>query len=224
VVAGWSRASGTIDPRLFGSAPCAETWEPISDWDRFTQYLQQDKPLRVIDKENQQLLYGAGGDDEIQGFANTPGILTHSVGVNDVVALDAIEESIELMRSQPGTLGAPSILITSPRSWSALRRIKDLYGRYYLSPDPTSEEANTLWGVPVMVTTQCNPGDGFLIDTDRFGKVIVREGLTVRQGLAEDDFVRNLLRWVFEERLNLAVERAEAVLMLTSLPTTMIGS
>ena len=60
MVAGWSRASGTIDPRLFGSAPCAETWEPISDWDRFTQYLQQDMPLRVIDKENQQLLYGAG--------------------------------------------------------------------------------------------------------------------------------------------------------------------
>jgi hypothetical protein len=54
--------------------------------------------------------------------------------------------------------------------------------------------------------------------------VIVREGLTVRQGLAEDDFIRNLLRWVWEERLNLGVERPNAVLYLTDLPTTMIGS
>jgi hypothetical protein len=49
---------------------------------------------------------------------------------------------------------------------------------------------------------------------------VVREGLVVRQGLSEDDFVRNLLRWVCEERLNLAVERPLAVLRLENLPTT----
>jgi hypothetical protein len=80
------------------------------------------------------------------------------------------KESIEYMRSQPGTLGEPDLFVISPSSWAALRRIKDNYGRYYLSPDPTQVEANQLWGVPVLVTTQCQPGDGFLIDTSRFGK------------------------------------------------------
>ena len=27
----------------------------------------------------------------------------------------------------------------------------------------------SLWGVPVLVTTQCNAGDGFLIDTTKMG-------------------------------------------------------
>lgn len=81
-----------------------------------------------------------------------------------------------------------------------------------------------LWGMPVLVTTQAIPGDMFLLDTTKFGKVIVREGITIRQGTADDDFVRNLLRWIYEERLNLGVERPSAILYLTSLPTTSYGS
>jgi hypothetical protein len=37
------------------------------------------------------------------------------------------------------------------------------------------------------------------LDTTKFGKVLIREGLTVRQGLAEDD--TNRLRWVPRQRL-----------------------
>jgi hypothetical protein len=70
--------------------------------------------------------------------------------------------------------------------------------RYILSPDPTREEANQLRGVPVLVTTQCNPGDGLLIDTTKFGKAQVREGLVMRQCTNRDDFSRNLMRWVVE--------------------------
>ncbi len=79
-------------------------------------------------------------------------------------------------------------------------------------------------GVPVLVTTQAVPGDAFLLDTSKFGKVVVREGITIRQGTADDDFIRNLLRWIYEERLNLAVERPSAILYVTSLPTTSYGS
>jgi HK97 family phage major capsid protein len=114
----------------------------------------------------------------------------------------------------------PDLFITSPSSWSALRRIKDTLNRYILSPDPSQGQVNSLWGVPVITTTAVPPGDGFLIDTNLFGAVIIREGLTVRQGLSEDDFVRNLVRFVAEERLNLATERPKAVLRLTNLPTT----
>jgi hypothetical protein len=42
------------------------------------------------------------------------------------------------------------------------------------------------------------------------GKVIVPEGITVRQGTSEDDFIRNLSRFVFEERLNFGVEMPSA--------------
>lgn len=205
------------------AAHLAVSWEVISDHDRYLSYLQRTLPLEIIQQENFQLLYGMGtAYNELLGLANTPGILSKNVNfADDTTALDAVEEAIEEMREQPGVFAVPDLFITSPSSWSALRRIKDTLNRYILSPDPSQGQVNSLWGVPVITTTAVPPnGDGFLIDTNSFGAVIVREGLVVRQGLSEDDFVRNLVRFVAEERLNLAVERPRAVLQLTNLPTT----
>ncbi len=197
----------------------AISWETIQEWDPFVQYFQVEMPLQVVQVENEELLYGTG-TGHFAGFFSTSAILRHNVaGATDTTALDAIEQAIEQTRSGPA-LAEPDLFITSPSSWSALRRIKDDLHRYILSPDPTREEANQLRGVPVLVTTQCNPGDGLLIDTTKFGKALVREGLVMRQGTNRDDFSRNLMRWVVELRGNLAVERPPAVLARANLPTT----
>lgn len=79
--------------------------------------------------------------------------------------------------------------------------------------------SNTLWGVPVLVTTQIAEGVGLLIDTNKFGRLLVREPLGIRIGTANDDFTRNLVRFVCEERMVLAVERPTAVCSITGLPT-----
>jgi HK97 family phage major capsid protein len=198
----------------------AVSWKVISDYDRFTSYLQLELPLRVVDVENQQPLYGTGQDRQITGLYSTPNILTHDCsGHSATEYLDDVEESIEQLRSGPA-LAEPDLFVTSPSSWSAPRRIKDDLHRYILSPDPTSSEAMSLWGVEVLVTTQAIPGDGVLVDTSKMGKAIIREGISFRQGTAEDDFIRNLLRWIVEERLNLGVERPSAVLYLSNLPMT----
>ena len=47
----------------------------------------------------------------------------------------------------------------------------------------------------------------------------VRESLSARMGFANDDFVRNIVRYVCEERCVLTVERPSAVLHITTLPT-----
>jgi Phage capsid family len=100
----------------------------------------------VVQVENEELLYHTG-TGHFAGFFSTSGILRHNLaGATDTTALDAIEQAIEQMRSGPA-LAEPDLFITSPSSWSALRRIKDDLHRYILSPDPTREEANQLWGV-----------------------------------------------------------------------------
>ena len=71
-----------------------------------------------------------------------------------------------------------------------------------------------------MVTTQLTPGVGVLLDSTKFGRVSVREPLSVRLGFANDDLVRNIYRWVCEERLALAVERPSAILSITKLPVS----
>ncbi len=97
----------------------------------------------MVQVENEELLYGTG-TGYFAGFFSTSGILRHNVaGATDTTALGAIEQAIEQMRSGPA-LAEPDLFITSPSSWSALRRIKYDLHRYILSPDPTREEANQL--------------------------------------------------------------------------------
>lgn len=79
---------------------------------------------------------------------------------------------------------------------------------------------NQAWGVPVLETTACPDGEGWLLDTTKFGRLAVRETLTLRVGYSGTDFVQNVLRWVAEERCVLTVERPSAVLHITTLPTT----
>jgi hypothetical protein len=73
--------------------------------------------------------------------------------------------------------------------------------------------------VPVLETTACPDGEGWLLDTTKFGRLAVRETLTMRVGYSGTDFVQNVLRYVAEERCVLTVERPSAVLHLTTLPT-----
>ena len=43
--------------------------------------------------------------------------------------------------------------------------------------------------------------------------------MTVHTGQTNDDFTRNIARFVMEERLVLAVERPSAVMVISNLPT-----
>ena len=117
-------------------------------------------------------------------------------------------------------LAEPDLLVLHPTTWSAIRRSKDSQNRYLVAPDPTADDANSVWGVEVLVTTVMAAGAGTLIDTKKFGKVLVREGLTLQTGSANDDFTKNLVRFVCEERLAPAVEPPAALLSITGLPTS----
>ncbi len=134
----------------------AISWETIQEWDPFVQYFQVEMPLQVVQVENEELLYGTD-TGHFAGFFSTSGILRHNVaGATDTTALDAIEQAIEQTRSGPA-LAEPDLFITSPSSWSALRRIKDDLHRYILSRDPTREEANQLWACPFWSQLSATP-------------------------------------------------------------------
>lgn len=72
----------------------------------------------------------------------------------------------------------------------------------------------------VLPTTQITAGVGALLDTRKFGYAVIREMLTFRTGTSDDDFVSNIVRFICEERLTLAVERPSAVCKVTGLPTS----
>jgi HK97 family phage major capsid protein len=189
------------------------------DWTNFTSYAQTEMTRQLIDVENAELLNGSGTGGNLTGFLNTSGILTHNFATDPAgtTSLDAVELSIAQLRV--GTaLAEPDLLVLHPSTWAAMRRTKSTTGEYIVQPDPTRGAVNTLWGLPVLVTTQLAAGAGLLLDTTKFGKVLVREGITVKTGTDNDDFSRNITRFVIEERLTLTVERPSAVLAIAGLP------
>ena len=169
------------------------SWESLTDWDAFNAYVQTEIMRQVVNVENAELLSGDGTTGHLTGLLSTSGILTHAVGTD--TPLDAVEISIAAMRTG-SSLAEANLLVLHPNTWSALRRTKDSQGRYLVDPDPTNAAGNQLWGVEVLPTTQMTAGIGALLDTRKFGYVVIREALTFRTGTSDNDFVANIVRFI----------------------------
>jgi hypothetical protein len=193
--------------------------EILDDWSQFTQYATAELYKIVCDEENLQLLTGDGSGTDMTGFYNTEGVLSYNAAGDTApdTTLDSIEKAIQQMRSG-SALAEPDLAIFSPEDWSTIRRIKDGYQRFMLAPDPSNDEVNTLWGIPVLVTTQNPVGRALLIDSRKFGQVAVRSPLAMFLGYSGTDFQQNLIRYNAEERLVLTVTRPAAVLEIIGLP------
>jgi hypothetical protein len=59
-----------------------------------------------------------------------------------------------------------------------------------------------------------------LFDTTIYGRAVVREPIITRIGYAGTDFTQNIVRFLSEERITQTIERPQAILKLTGLPTT----
>lgn len=197
------------------------SWEALSDFETFRSYVQIELMRLVIDCENKELLYGDGTAAHLNGLATASGILTLPATPPTApnTYLDVISDGINLVRTG-AALAEANLVCFHPSTWNALRKSKDQYGRYLLEAEPTQEVADSVWGVDVLVSTQVVAGDGIMLDTNKLGRVHVREPLVNRIGWSGTDFVNNIVRHLCEERLNLAVERPPAVLHITGLPTS----
>ena len=100
--------------------------------------------------------------------------------------------------------------VMHPIDWARIETTKDADGRYIIG-NPQGTARPTLWGLPV-VATQAIEQDKFLTGAFRLGaQVFDRWRARVEVATEnEDDFVKNLVTILAEERLALAVYRPEA--------------
>jgi HK97 family phage major capsid protein len=196
------------------------SYETLADYRDWLGYIQSESMRQVMDAENAQLLYGSGSSGNMLGLANVSGILTHNCSSDPggYAPLDSVEVSINALRIG-NALAEPNLFITHPTTWSSMRRTKSTTNEYILG-DPLHDAVQSLWGIPVLITTAVTAGEGFLLDTTKFGTALIREGIVMHQGFSGTDFIDNIVRYVFETRLALAVERPQAVLLLSNLPTS----
>ena len=101
-------------------------------------------------------------------------------------------------------------VVLNPIDWDVMGGVKDTTGRYIIG-NPQGTASPTLWGLPV-VATNAMAEDKFLVGAFRLGAQVFDRWLA-RVEVAtenEDDFIKNLVTILCEERLALAVYRPQA--------------
>lgn len=158
-------------------------------------------------QEEQQLLNGDGTGQNLNGII--PQATAYSA-VFTPASATAID-TMRLAMLQAALAEYPATgHVMHPTDWARIETTKDADGRYIIG-QPQGMAAPRLWGLPV-VATQAIEVDKFLTGAFRLGAQVF-DRWAARVEIAtenEDDFVKNLVTMLCEERLALAVYRPEA--------------
>lgn len=190
VIAHWMKASRQI----------------LSDVSQLRSTIDQRLLYGLAYVEEQQLLNGDGTGQNLNG------IIPQATAYSAPIALSS-PTSIDLMRLamlQAALAEYPATgHVMHPSDWAFIETLKDSEGRYIIG-NPQGTITPTLWGLPV-VATQAISVDKFLTGAFKLGaQVFDRWDARVETGYVNDDFTKNLVTILAEERLALAVYRPEA--------------
>jgi HK97 family phage major capsid protein len=190
VIAHWMKASKQI----------------LSDVSQLRSTIDQRLLYGLAYVEEQQLLNGSGSGQNLHG------IIPQATAYSAPITLSS-PTSIDLMRLamlQAALAEYPATgHVMNPIDWAWIETLKDGEGRYIIG-NPQGTISPTLWGLPV-VATQAIAVDKFLTGAFRMGaQVFDRWDARVETGYVNDDFTKNLVTILAEERLALAVYRPEA--------------
>jgi HK97 family phage major capsid protein len=159
-------------------------------------------------KEEQQLLNGDGGGDNLEGLVtaataySAPLVLSGTTTLIDKVRLGMLQAALA---EYPATG-----IVMNPIDWAHIELTKDNEGRYIIG-NPQGMLQPSLWRLPV-VDTQAMSVDKFLVGAFKLGaQIFDREDAAVMISDEDgDNFVKNMVTILAEERLALAIYRPES--------------
>lgn len=107
------------------------------------------------------LFEGSGTAPEIRGLRNVAGI--QSITGVGALTLEDIADAIAALEA--ANAPPPFVVVLPPRSWSALRKVRDASGgagtgAFLLSPSPATDAALSLFGASVFVSSQLSTAEG----------------------------------------------------------------
>jgi HK97 family phage major capsid protein len=157
--------------------------------------------------EESQLLNGSGSGQNLNGIVTQATAYSAPITLTSPTSIDLVR--LAMLQASLAEYPATGIVM-HPNDWTFIETMKDATGQYLIG-NPQGGIAPTLWALPV-VATQSMTVDKFLVGAFRQGAQIF-DRWTARVELAtenEDDFIKNLVTILAEERLALAVYRPEA--------------
>ncbi|SUO95254.1 phage major capsid protein [Suttonella ornithocola] len=157
--------------------------------------------------EEKQLLNGDGSG------SNLKGIIPQATAFSDpaTMANYTIIDQLRLAMLQATIAEYPSTgHVLHPIDWTKIELLKDNDGRHIIG-NPQGSATPTMWGLPVVVTSAIQSGKFLTGAFKMAAQLFDRWDLSVAVATQnEDDFVKNMVTILCEERLALAVYRPEA--------------
>lgn len=191
----------------------------IAHWVLATRQILDDSPMlqSYIDGrlryglgivEEAQLLNGGGTGTDLNGiYTQATAMAANLAVVSAPTKMDVIR--FAMLQAALAEF-PPTGIVLHPTDWAGIETTKDTAGAYIIG-DPSSSLQPRLWGLPV-VATQAMTLDKFLVGS--FGmaaQIFDREDANVTLSTEDDqNFRKNLVTILAEERLALAVYRPES--------------
>lgn len=203
VIAHWFRASKQI----------------LSDFSQIRSLIDERLIYGLQLVEENQLLNGDGTGENLEGLIPQATAYAVPAGLSlpsPVTGIDVLR--IAMLQASLAEFPATGHVL-NPIDWAGIELLKDTEGRYVIG-NPQGSLNPTLWNLPV-VTTQSMTVGKFLTGAFRLGAQIFDQWASrIEVGFQNDDFVRNKVTILAEERLALAVYRPEAFVYGDILPAT----
>lgn len=159
-------------------------------------------------KEEAQLLKGSGVGLNINGlYTQASQYANPGVTVSDDSMIDRLR--IAMLQVQLAEYAADGIVL-NPIDWTSIELQKDSQGRYIWA-NPNAVNGPTMWGLPVVATQSLDQNE-FMTGAFQMGaQAWDREDATVTVSTEDrDNFIKNMVTILCEERLALTVYRPEA--------------
>lgn len=173
-------------------------------------------------KEDHELLHGDNAAGHLHGILPQATALPADVIADILYSADQVAAAIAYLRSLGFT---PTGIVMNPIDWASMQIAKTAQGVYILGGPPSDYAAATLWGLPVVQTSEMTPGTFLVGAFPPNATLFDRESPSVDVAYEnEDDFIRNLVTMRCEERIALAVYRPQAFVKGTIPPTVVLGA
>jgi HK97 family phage major capsid protein len=157
--------------------------------------------------EEEQILMGDGVAGHLQGIVPQATDYSGAHAAEYDTRIDVIRHAmLQVQLAFYPTTG----IVMSPTDWHSLELTKDTLHRYiYASPGMATPAM--LWGVPVVQSYSFEPGD-FLVGAFKLAATLFdrEEAQILVSTENQDNFIRNMVTILCEERLGLAVTRPAA--------------
>lgn len=214
-------AEGTLKPEsnLTFTKETANV-KTIAHWIQASRQIMDDAPL-LQSYVNNRLMYGLALAEEAQ-LLNGDGTGDNLIGLNTVATdydatltaagdtrADVIAHAVyQVTESEFDASG----IVLHPRDWHNIALLKDANGNYIFG-GPAAFAANVMWGLPVVATRAQAQGTFTVGGFDMASQVFDRMDASVEISREDrDNFVKNMLTILCEERLALAHYRPTAII------------